>query len=107
MMTLPEVTRLVCYFVGAPIFLILASDNFSNRKRVEGVRDLGISLVFLWYMIEITMISSGINTREYRVIGTPTIMAITAAGVLIAVPVIKSYFRGVKSRWGKRVNASH
>jgi len=106
-MTIPEITRVVCYVIGAPAFMILASDNFINHRRLHGFKDLGISLVFFWYMIEISMISSGINTREYRVIGTPMIITITIAGALLAVPIAVAYFRSVKGRWGARVDESH
>ena len=40
--------------------------------------------VFVWYVVEITIAATGINTREYRVIGTPMVLVMTAAVVAIA-----------------------
>lgn len=98
MMTLPESIRLVCYFVGAPAFLVLASDNFINHRPLHGVKDLGISVLLLWYMIDITMVSTGVNTREYRIIGTPMIMTVTTAGAILAGKVLMAYYRNVKNK---------
>ncbi len=36
-------------------------------------------LLYVWYMVEITMASTGVNTREYRVIGTPMVVLVASA----------------------------
>lgn len=92
-MTSAEFIRIVCYMIGAPAFLILALDGFNHHRPLHGIKDLGFSMLFLWYMIEITLISTGVNTREYRIIGTPMIIAVTATGALLAGNILLGYYR--------------
>lgn len=92
-MTSAEFIRIVCYMIGAPSFLILALDGFNHHRPLHGIKDLGFSVLLLWYMIEITLISTGVNTREYRIIGTPMIIAITTTGALLAGNILLGYYR--------------
>ena len=76
-MTWWEVFRMACYVIssiaaGRLFFVVL-------RARIIPAAFLfgGMTLLFLWYMIEITVASTGVNTREYRVFGTPMVAIIT------------------------------
>lgn len=103
-MTHPEITRMLCYMIGAPAFLILALDGFRQNHPLHGIKDLGFSMLFLWYMVEITMISTGMNTREYRIIGTPMIVAVTMAAVVLAGRIILNYYKVFKNAPKKEKN---
>ena len=95
-MTYPEIIRMICYMIGAPSFLVLALDGFRHRNTLQGVKDLGFSMLFLWYMVEISLISTGMNTREYRVIGTPMIIAVTLASFVLAGRVLLEHYRALR-----------
>lgn len=43
-----------------------------------------LSALVLWYMVEIVLASTGVNTREYRVIGTPMIVVCTISVMVTA-----------------------
>lgn len=91
-MTYPEIARMVCYVIGAPAFALLAFDGFRQHTYWYALRDLAVSLLFSWYMIELTMIGKGINTRDYRIIGTPMIIVVTLVGIVLASRVIVGYY---------------
>ena len=102
-MTAPEIFRLVCYTIAVPAFLFLAFDEFHNRKYWIAIVFLSLSLLFAWYMIEITTIGQGLNTREYRVIGTPMIGTITVAASVMAGRVFFSTYHPYLKYWGRRI----
>lgn len=86
-MTPWEFARLACYALSAPALLYLAMHSARQRQFSHAWLYGSLSALFLWYMVEITIASSGINTREYRVIGTPMVMALTASVLAIAVDI--------------------
>lgn len=74
-----EVFRMACYVVGSiaagRLFLIAWHVRLIPAVLLFG----GLTALFLWYMIEITIASTGVNTREYRVVGTPMVTLVTVA----------------------------
>jgi len=76
-----EITRLVCYTVAAPLLLYIALRMARSRQLAYATFFVSISLLFMWYMVEVTLLSSGINTREYRIIATPLVVAATTASL--------------------------
>lgn len=86
-MTIWEVVRMACYTIGAPAALFVALWLWRQRMRVAAVGVASLSVLFLWYMAEITLASTGIDTREYRVIGTPMIVIIALALVVIVAQI--------------------
>lgn len=86
-MTIWEIVRMICYVIAAPALLYLALWLAHYRMHVAAVGLGALSALFVWYMIEITLASSGVNTREYRVIGTPMIVIITIAAVMLVAHV--------------------
>ena len=85
-MTHWEITRLVCYTIGAPAGLYVVFHLVRVRAYSWAVFLGGLAL--LW-VCEITIASSGVNTREYRVIGTPMVIASTVALMVMAYQVRK------------------
>lgn len=89
-MTHWELTRLVCYTVGAPAALYVMLYMVRLRSYAWATFLGGLALLWIWYMVEITIASTGINTREYRVIGTPLVLMSTVALLVMAWQVRKA-----------------
>lgn len=83
-MTNWEIARLACYVLSAPALLYLALHSARSRLFSYAFFYASQTLLFVWYVVEITIAATGINTREYRVIGTPMVLVMTAAVVAIA-----------------------
>ncbi len=86
-MTFWEIVRMVCYVVGAPALLYLALWLTRHRLYVAALGVGALSALFVWYTVEITIAATGLNTREYRVIGTPMVLMITVSAVLLVAHV--------------------
>lgn len=82
-MTFPEIVRLLCYTVAAPSALYVSLYMARCRQWPQAVFFGSLALSWFWYMAEITIASTGINTREYRIVGTPMVMATAVALVVI------------------------
>lgn len=82
-MTHWEILRLACYVIVVPALLYLTLHNGRRRAYAYAAFFGSQTLLFAWYVVEITIASTGVNTREYRVIGTPMIVIMTAAIVVI------------------------
>ncbi len=78
-MTELEILRIACYVVGSIAAGRLFLRKWHERMMPAVVLFGGLMLLFIWYMIEITIASTGVNTRPYRAIGTPIIVGITVA----------------------------
>lgn len=103
-MTLPEIVRIICYVISAPTFLYVALGHIRRHDYVHGLMALFLSALFVWYMVEITLASSGINTREYRIIGTPMIIGITVCALWLAIDMFmvkRSVGAGVEQPGGE------
>lgn len=74
---------MTCYVISAPFLLYLALWLWHHRMYMASAGVGALSALFVWYMIEITLASTGVNTREYRVIGTPMIVIITVSSVML------------------------
>lgn len=83
-MTPAEIVRIACYAIAAPAFLYVGLSHLRTHDYAYGVLSISLSALFCWYMVEITIASTGVNTREYRNIGTPMIIGITASAVWMA-----------------------
>lgn len=73
---------MVCYAVSAPALLYVALFYLRNRQFAAGVFHLAISLLFCWYLFDLTMISAGVEERHMRWIATP--VTVVAAGAAVA-----------------------
>lgn len=62
-MTYPEIVRLLCYTVAAPSALYVALYMARCRQWPQAVFFGSLALSWFWYMAEITIASTGINTR--------------------------------------------
>ena len=69
-----ELTRLLCYTVAAPMLFYMALRMARSRQPAYALFFASISLLFVWYMVEVTLLSRGINTREYRPLATPLVV---------------------------------
>lgn len=82
-MTHWEIARLACYVLSAPALLYLSLHNVRARLYSYAVFYGSLALLFSWYVLEISIASTGVNTREYRVFGSPMVFAMTTALMLI------------------------
>lgn len=86
-MTVFEIIRMVCYVV-APIALLYKALALLHENHYGGAwLRLFLLLLFAWYMVELTLLGRGIDTRDYRIVGTPLVIGITVVAVAQAVEV--------------------
>lgn len=88
-MTTWELTRLACYTVAAPVLLYLALSMARNRRYAQACFYLAVSLLFAWFLFEVTLIGAGVNTRELRFIATPLVIVITISALWIMVDLLQ------------------
>ena len=96
-----EILRLACYAASAPAFLLLAFHSARQHDWWHSVMYAALSLLFSWYMIEISMAATGLNTREYRIIGTPMVVGISSAACILAAQVAVYYWHIFRMVRGK------
>ncbi len=84
-MTHWEITRLICYTISAPLLLWLALGMLRDRARALGLFLLSICLLFTWYMVDVTLVSSGASTRETRNLATLLVVMATVGTIWMAV----------------------
>jgi hypothetical protein len=82
---------MLCYVIAAPTLLYLTLFMVRQRLYAQACLYGALSLLFVWYVAEITIASTGVNTREYRAIGTPMIVLATISAVWIAVQTTSLY----------------
>ena len=82
-MTPPEAIRMFCYTVGVPAAAYIAIYLYRDGAKVWAYIFAAQAGLWLWYMAEITMIGMGMNTRDYRIIGTPMIVVIATAMLIV------------------------
>lgn len=81
---------MICYVIAAPALLYKALALFHQHLYGGAVLRLFMAVLFVWYMVEITMIGQGIDTRDYRIIGTPMIIVIATVSLSQAINVWKT-----------------
>ena len=84
-MTWNEIVRLACYTIGAPLLLWMALGMMRSRMHAQGLFLLSISLLFVWYMVDVTMVSAGASTRETRNAATMLTVMATSGVVWMAI----------------------
>ena len=65
---------MACYVVAAPAALYLALLLARNRFYSWACFFGSLSMLFAWYVVELTIAATGTNTSEYRIIGTPLVL---------------------------------
>ena len=96
-MTMFEILRMTCYVI-APLALLYKAQALMHEHHYGGAwLRLFLLMLFVWYMAELTMIGHGIDTRDYRIIGTPMILGITTVAVAQAWAVWKARRNKVNS----------
>lgn len=65
---------MACYVIGGPAALQIALRNARMGNYPQAGLFLSWALLYAWYVVEIWLASTGINTREYRAIGTPMVV---------------------------------
>ena len=93
-MTHWEILRLGCYVISVPALFYLALHNGRNGSAWYALFFGSQALLFAWYVVEITIAATGVNTREYRVIGTPMVVLTTVAAMGIV-----WHLRRTRSAW--------
>lgn len=78
-----EWMRIIAYAVSVPAACYL-SLRFAHRKDAPlSMLMAGLACLFGWYLVDLTMVSVGISSRETRNVATP--ITVFAAGSLAAV----------------------
>lgn len=93
-MTHWELLRLACYVVMAPALLYLTLYHARMRDVWLALLYGSMAVLVTWYVMEISLASTGVNTREYRVFGTPMVVGMTVA-VLGLVQRVRTERRGI------------
>ncbi|MBP8293747.1 MAG: hypothetical protein KAX65_13310 [Caldilineaceae bacterium] len=96
-MTHWEITRLVCYTISAPLLLWLALGLLRDHARALGLFMLSICLLFTWYMVDVTLVSSGASTRDTRNFATLLVVMATIGTIWMAVE--RYQWRRKRSIW--------
>lgn len=99
-MTIYEIIRMLCYTIAAPTLLYLTFVMARQRLYAQMCFYGSLMLLFVWYMFEITLASTGVNTREYRVVGTPMVIVSTVSAVWMAGKLIAARRRWTVNRPG-------
>lgn len=81
-MTEWEIVRAFCYVILAPLLMRRALRMRRLGRKALGIFYGALGVLFAWYVVELALIAGGVNTREYRVLATPLILAITTGIVL-------------------------
>lgn len=84
-MTPFEIIRMGCYVVSAIALMYKAQSMLHERHYGGAWLRFFLVALFTWYIVEITMVGRGIDTRDWRIIGTPMIIGITVVAVAQAV----------------------
>lgn len=88
-----EITRLVCYTIAAPLLLYMALRMARSRQLAYALFFFSISMLFTWYMVEVTLLSSGLDTRQYRIIATPLVVMATMASAWMVFDMRRYHWR--------------
>lgn len=80
-MTVFELFRLTCYVIASLALLYKALALIHDAHYGGALLRLFLMVLFVWYMAELTMVGRGIDTRNYRIFGTPAILGITTVAV--------------------------
>lgn len=90
-MTIWELIRLICYTISVPVLMWLALGLLRARTRALGLFILSICLLFAWYMVDVTLVSSGASTRETRNLATLLVIMATIGTIWMAVERYQSH----------------
>lgn len=88
-MSAAEWIRILCYTVTTPLLLYLALWALRERLYPQMLIYGSLSLNFVWYMIELSIASTGANTRELRIINTPMIIMLTVGAIWMATNIYR------------------
>ena len=75
---------MVSYSLAAPALLYVAIFHLRNRMYASGLFYLAISLLFCWYLFDLTLVSAGVEERELRWVATPFTVAASGAALWLA-----------------------
>lgn len=76
---------MVCYALAAPALLYVALFYLRNRQYAAGVFHLSISVLFCWYLFDLTLISAGVEERQMRWVATPITIVAALSALMLAV----------------------
>lgn len=81
---------MACYVVAAPAALWFALFLARHRFYPWACFFGSWAMLSAWYVVEIAIASTGINTREYRIIGTPLVLVGTVSLVWMVLDLRRS-----------------
>lgn len=77
-----EWVRVTCYVIGIPAAVYLAF-RFGHRHETSFSMLLaGLACLFSWYLIDLTLVATGMSSRDMRNLATP--LTVFTSGSLIA-----------------------
>lgn len=90
-----EWIRLLCYLCAMPACAYLSLRTAHRRDGTALLMWAGLTLMFSWYMVDLTLASAGTSSRETRNLATPLIVFATGGIVSVA-------FREMRVQWRER-----
>ncbi len=88
-----EWLRLICYASATPAACYLAVRASHRHDGMQALLWSGLALMFGWYMIDLTMISAGISSRETRSFATPITVFVSGGIVSMALREMHMHLR--------------
>lgn len=94
-----EMTRMFCYAISAPTLLYLALALIRSHRYAQATFYLAISFLFAWFVFEAWLTSTGVNTREMRLLATPLVVVATGAIALMAAQQANIWRKFERRQW--------
>lgn len=77
-----DATRIAGYVIISTVLMVNAISMFKIKSPVLGTMHLSFSLFFGWLIVEAALSSSGVDTRNLRVVATPAVIVVAATSVM-------------------------
>lgn len=90
-----EWIRLICYVSATPAACYLAVRAGHRHDGMHALLWSGLASLFSWYLLDLTMLSIGISSRETRSFATP--LTVFATGGVVALAL-----RDLRIQWSER-----
>lgn len=84
-----EWIRLLCYVCVVPSACYLAVRAYNRHEGMHTLMWSGMALLFSWYLVDLTMVSLGISSRETRSFATPITVFVTGGIVVMALQQLR------------------
>ena len=96
-----EWIRLLCYTGAAPAAIYLALRAVHRRDGMFALFWCALALLFAWYLLDLTMVSLGISSRETRNFATP--ITVFATGGVVSLALLEARIQWSEQRARKEL----